>query len=124
MKRMQHEKTWIKRGNCQLISPPATGFEPNPPILRQLLDDYDSQNHCFLGTCIHALPNFIHNPFNQPHSNISRGRGFGVFSPLFPLPSTNQRKKTLGNEDGSHWDLCSEKIPFAMMVLPWFPLHN
>ena len=24
-----------------------------------------------------------HNPFNQPHSNISRGRGFGVIFPAF-----------------------------------------
>jgi len=47
MKRKQYEKTWIKRENYQAISPLATGFEPNPPILRQLLDDYDSQNDCF-----------------------------------------------------------------------------
>jgi hypothetical protein len=46
MKRMQHEKTWIQRENRQVKPQPAAGVEPNPPILRQLLDDYDSQNHC------------------------------------------------------------------------------
>ena len=47
MKRMQYEKTWIKRGNCQAISPLAAGLDLNPFILRHLLDDYDSQNDCF-----------------------------------------------------------------------------
>jgi len=44
VKRMQHEKIWIKRGNRQAISPLAVGFEPNPRILRQLLDDRGPQN--------------------------------------------------------------------------------
>ena len=30
MKRMQHEKIWIKRENCQVISPLAVGFDPIP----------------------------------------------------------------------------------------------
>jgi len=28
MKRMQYEKIWIKRGNCQVISPLAVGLDP------------------------------------------------------------------------------------------------
>ena len=29
------------------------------------------------------FPNFIQYLFNQPHNNISRGRGFGVIFPAF-----------------------------------------